>query len=97
MVDMHQLTKDPERLLSPEMKTASSPKHSFTRFELARYLDYSSELLALISKLAALHVQYLNDPVVLNAVNDIEMLVASLSNKTWQKIMVLDIALPEQS
>ena len=96
IVDMHQLTKDPERLLSPEMKTASSPKYAFTRFELARYLDYCSELLALISKLAALHVQYLHDPVVLTAGNDIETLAASLSGKIWQKIMILDLALPEQ-
>ena len=35
-------------------------------------------------------------PVVLSAVNDIETLVASLSNKIWQKIMILDIALPEE-
>jgi hypothetical protein len=57
IVDMHQLTKDPEHLLSPRMATPSSPKRSFTRFELARYLDYCSELLSLTSKLAALHVQ----------------------------------------
>ena len=63
--------------------------------ELARYLDYCAELLSLSSKLAALHVQYLNDPVVLDAVNDIETLAASLSNKIWQKIMILDIAIPE--
>lgn len=95
IVDMHQLSKDPEHLLAPAMTTQSSPRRSFTRFELARYLDYCSELLSLTSKLAALHVQYLNDPVVLDAVNDIETLAASLSNKIWQKIMILDIALPE--
>jgi hypothetical protein len=95
IVDMHQLSKDPEHLLAPEMSTQSSPRRTFTRFELARYLDYCSELLSLTSKLAALHVQYLNDPVVLDAVNDIETLAASLSNKIWQKIMILDIAVPE--
>jgi hypothetical protein len=92
IVDMHQLTKDPDHLLSPGMATASSPQRRFNRFELARYLDYCSELLALASKLAALHVQYVNDPVVLDAVNDIESLAAALSNKIWQKIMILDIA-----
>jgi hypothetical protein len=96
IVDMHQLTKDPEHLLSPRMATTSSPKRSFTRFELARYLDYCSELLSLTSKLVALHVQFLNDPVVLSAVNDIETLGASLSNKIWQKIMILDVAVPEE-
>ena len=90
IVDMHQLTKDPEHLLSPQRRTASSPSHEFGRFELARYLDYCSELLSLSSKLAALHVQHVNDPVVLNAVNDVETLASDLSNKIWQKIMILD-------
>lgn len=94
IVDMHQLTKDPKALLSPERATASSPERAYTRFELARYLDYCSELLSMTGKLAALHVQYLNDPVVLSAVNDVEALGASLSNKIWQKIMILDIAAP---
>ncbi len=92
IVDMHQLTKDPERLFTPDSATPSSPRRNFTRFELARYLDYCSELLSLSSKIAALHVQYVNDPVVLNAVNDIETLAASLSNGIWQKIMILDAA-----
>jgi len=41
-----------------------------------------------------LHAQYVNDPVVLDAVNDIEVLAANLSNKIWQKIMILD-TMPE--
>lgn len=90
VVDMHQLTKDPEHLLSPQMDTASSPARAMTRFELARYFDYCSELLSLTSKLAALHAQYLNDPVVLGAVNDVESLAGQLSGKIWQKIMLLD-------
>jgi hypothetical protein len=90
IVDMHQLTKDPEHVLSRGMGTASSPVRQLTRFELSRYLDYCSELLSLSSKLAALHVQYMNDPVVLGAVNDIESLAASLASKIWQKIMILD-------
>ncbi len=89
IVDMHQLTKDPQHVLGGA-DTASSPTRTLTRFELARYLDYCSELLSISSKLAALHVQYLNDAVVLGAVNDIETLAASLSNKIWQKIMILD-------
>lgn len=92
IVDMHQLTKDPELVTAPRQYTESSPQRSLTRFELSRYLDYCSEMLSLASKLAALHVQYVNDPVVLDAVNDIEQLAASLSNKIWQKIMILDTA-----
>ena len=73
IVDMHQLTKDPEHLLGSTERTASSPERQFTRFELSRYLDYCSELLSLSSKLAALHAQCVNDPVVLDAVNDINI------------------------
>lgn len=90
VVDMHQLTKDPESVLRPASTTASSPVRKLSRTELARYLDYCSELLALTSKLAALHAQHLQDPVVLNAVNDIESLTADLSRKIWQKITILD-------
>jgi hypothetical protein len=92
VVDMHQLSKDPEHLFEPSMNTASSPPRSLTRFQLSRYLDYCSEMLSLTSKLAGVYAQYLNDTVVLDAVNDIETLAASLSNKIWQKIMIMDLA-----
>ena len=42
------------------------------------------------NKQAALPAQYVNDPVVLEAVNDIEVLASNLSNKIWQKIRILD-------
>jgi len=90
VVDMHQLTKDPEYALHPVEGTASSPVRTLTRTQLVRYLDYCSELLALTSKLAALHAQRLQDPVVLDAVNDIESLTSDLSRKIWQKITILD-------
>jgi len=94
VVDMHQLTKDPAFLLLPPSPTDSSPQRIMTSYLLTRYLDYCSELLSITSKLAALHAQYLNDPIVLNAVNDIETLAHGLSGKIWQKIMILDIAIP---
>lgn len=94
VVDMHQLTKDPEHVLRPVPSTASSPKRVLTHAELGRYLDYCAEMLALTSKLAALHAQHLQDPVVLNAVNDIESLSADLSEKVWQKISILDALQP---
>jgi hypothetical protein len=90
IVDMHQLTKDPEFVLTPGMATGASPERHLTRFELSRYLDYCSELFSLTSKVAALYAQHVNDAVVLAAVNDIESLAASLSHKIWQKIMILD-------
>ena len=92
IVDMHQLTKDPEHALHRVESTESSPTRTLSRAQLPRYLDYCSELLALTSKLAALHAQHLNDAVVLNAVNDIEALTADLSRKIWQKITILAMA-----
>jgi hypothetical protein len=93
VVDMHQLTKDPERVLTPGRDTASSPRRApMTRFELARYLDYCSELLSLTSKLAALYVQRFQDEHVLAAVSDVQTLTNGLSGKIWQKIVILDTA-----
>lgn len=97
VVDMHQLTKDPAYLLTPINETEHSPKRTMTPYELTRYLDYCSEMLSLTSKLAALHAQYLNDPVVLEAVNDVEQLAHGLAGKIWQKIMILDIAIPKEA
>ena len=61
-----------------------------THYQLSRYLNYCSELLSLISKLAALHAQKENDTVVLEAVNDIELLATGLSSKIWQKLSMLE-------
>ena len=90
IVDMHQLTKDPERVLHPGTDTASSPKRSMTPFELGRYCDYCSEILALLAKLAAFYAQAITDPVILQAVDEIEGLTSGLSRKVWQKIMIID-------
>jgi hypothetical protein len=90
IVDMHQLTKDPERVLSGRPDTASSPTRTISSAELGRYLDYCSELLSLASKVSALFAQHFADPVVLAAVNEIEALANGFSNKIWQKITLLD-------
>ena len=90
VIDMHQLTKDPEQLLSTGMTTSSSPERGLSRFELARYLDYCSEMLSIVSKIAALYLQYLDDALVLGAANDIQNLTSGLSSKIWQKIMIVD-------
>ena len=55
-----------------------------------KYLDYCSEMLSLIGKLAALYVQKFDDPVALAAVNEVEDLTTSLSRKIWQKIMIIN-------
>lgn len=91
VIDMHQLTKDPSTIVTHgSNSTRSSPKRVLTPFQLSRYLDYCSELLSLIGKLAALYAQSLPDPVVVAAVNDIETLTNGLSRKIWQKIVILN-------
>ena len=47
IIDMHQLTKDPESYFAPQQTT--TVKRAMTSFELNRYLDYCSEGLALIT------------------------------------------------
>lgn len=92
VVDMHQLTKDPAYLVGPFTQTQASPERTLTRQQLTRYLDYCSEMLALNSKIAALFAQNMEDPVVLNAVNDLESLTQGMAAKIWQKIMILDLS-----
>lgn len=87
VVDMHQLTKDPT--IKPGAGTAASKDHGLSEFELVRYLDYCSEMLALTGKLAALYMQNVRDPVIIQAVNEIEDLTGNMSRKIWQKIMIL--------
>ena len=92
IIDMHQLTKDPDRLILPGPDTKSSPQRSMTAFELTRYLDYCIEMLSLAGKIAALYIQHFEDPESVAAVNDLEDLTSGLSRKIWQKIMVLPSA-----
>ncbi len=90
IVDMHQLTKDPEPIGSTALPTASSPERLLTPFELNRYLDYASEMLAIMGKLAALYVQDFDDPVALNAASAVQDLTINLSRSIWQKIVILE-------
>ncbi len=91
IVDMHQLTKDPDRVVEDAFpRTGSSPQVTMTRAELGRYLDYCGDMLALNSKLAALYAQNLHDPVVLAAVDEVEALTTGLSAKIWQKLVILN-------
>ena len=89
VIDMLQLTKEPERILKRGKRTESSPEEAMTPFELSRYLDYCSEMLSLTGKLAALYGQDFNDSVALAAVNELEALTTGLSRKIWQKLVIL--------
>jgi hypothetical protein len=89
IVDMHQVTKDPENYFGRGRGRSSTVKREMTPFELGRYLDYCGDSLALISKIAALYVQDFQDTVLLDAVDDVEELTSGLSRKIWQKLTIL--------
>lgn len=90
IVDMHQLTKDPDQFRPEWSDSRASPSRTLTSAQLARYLDYCSEALSLTGKVAALYAQQLDDPVVLAAVSELETLTAGLSGKIWQKLVILE-------
>jgi hypothetical protein len=90
VIDMHQLTKDPATLSAGFTPTEHSPVRELDAADLARYLDYCSEMLSISGKLAALFAQSVNDEVVVDAVNDVESLGSNLSRKIWQKIMMIE-------
>jgi hypothetical protein len=91
IIDMHQLHKDPERILQRGEITPSTPKIDMTAFELSRYLDYCSEMLSLTAIIAVLYAQRFDDPALVDAVSDIEQLTNGISRKIWQKLMILDL------
>jgi hypothetical protein len=92
VIDMHQLTKDPSVTVTVA-GTASSPQRVLSPYEVTRYLDYCSEMVSLTSKVAVLFAQGFPDPIVTEVVSDIERVAAGLSQKIWQKIMILQNAI----
>jgi hypothetical protein len=92
VIDMHQLTKDPEQLRPSFTPTRASKPLGMTRSEVERYLDYCSEMLSLVAKTAALCAEVSQDAVILDTVNSIEQLTVGLSRKIWQKISNLPAA-----
>jgi len=86
IIDMHQLTKDPEQLKRSFVPSTASKPLELNRDEMERYLDYCSELLALVGKTAALCAEESRDDVVLDTVSTIETLCVGISRKIWQKI-----------
>lgn len=89
IIDMHQLTKDPDIVSLANEPTPYSPRHNLNSYELGRYLDYCSEMLALVSKIGFIYVNNFDDPVANNAVKELEDLTNGLSRKIWQKIMII--------
>ncbi|WP_307828081.1 hypothetical protein [Nocardioides sp. SYSU D00038] len=89
IIDMHQLTKDPEQLKPTFVPTEASVPLDLDRDQMERYLDYCSELLSLVGKTAALCAEESRDNVILDTVARIETLTAGMSRKIWQKISTL--------
>lgn len=89
VIDMHQLTKDPSVEVGAYTVTSVSPERVLSDFELSRYLDYCTEMLSLIAKLAALYAGESEDSEILAAANDVENLTTNLGRKIWQKIMII--------
>ena len=90
LVDVHQLTKNPDALEATYETTESSPVRRLTAFEMSRYLDYCTEMLSLIGKIAALYCEGFEDDQSLEAVTDLEQMTIGLQRKIWQKIAILE-------
>src|SRR5262249_27797302 len=63
-VDLHQLAKDPPPISSTDSAVFNS--RGMTAFEVLRYLDYCSEILSYVGKIAALYAQATDDDVVIS-------------------------------
>lgn len=89
VIDMHQLSKDPEQVSDSYEPTAESVRHGLDADQLHHYLNYCSEMLSLTAKTAALCGEHTADGVVLDTISTIETVTGELSNKIWQKISLL--------
>ena len=92
ILDLYQLDKDPDRLFrAPSASTESSPKLGDVNnaFLMGRYLDYVSELLAVVSTLAAYYADETDDDAVLGVVREIGSIAASHRVHIGQKAAVL--------
>ena len=91
VVDMHQVAKDPEGLMRGQPPGPDVPRQTTkTPEDLNRYLSYCNELLSIISKVAALYVQDFPDAPTVAAADQVEGLCSGLSQRIWEKLMVLD-------
>lgn len=86
VIDMHQLTKVPERL---HHGSRAEGGLGLTRVELTNYLDYCTEMLSLVGKTAAIFAEDTTDGDVLDAVEGLETLTSDMARKVWQKIAII--------
>lgn len=90
VIDMHQLTKDPDRLNPDFVATHASLSVGLGADEMGHYLDYCTEMLSLVAKAAALLAEDTTDPAVLATVAQIEDLTNGMIRKIWQKIALIN-------
>ncbi|MEV0891861.1 hypothetical protein [Promicromonospora sp. NPDC050262] len=88
IIDMHQLTKEPERLRDA-FASGEGADVDLTPEQVEYYLEYCTELLSIVGKAAALCAEESQDDIVLSTVSTIESLTLGMSRKVWQKIFVL--------
>ena len=82
---------------APDATTSGTTSQApATAARLVAYLEFCSDMLALVGKVAALYVQGFPDERAVAAVDDIEDLTSGLSRKIWQKIMVLGQTAPRR-
>jgi hypothetical protein len=92
VVDMHQLSKDPVMdvsTLDDGTRLSDRPKAIKEAQDLWFYLSFSTDLLAVIGKLAACFAQSQTDRIVLDTINEIETVSTALSRKIWQKMSLV--------
>ena len=66
-------------------QTSHSPSEAMTPLQLSRYLDYCTEMLSLIGKIAALYVQRFDDSSAVAAVSEVEQLTTGLRERFGKK------------
>jgi len=88
VIDMHQISKDPNWLAEGEIDEIGSGSAK-TLTGLLYYLDDSSDLIGLTGKVAALYLREMDDVAVVGTVKEIEDLATGISRKIWQKITLL--------
>ncbi|MDP9168522.1 MAG: hypothetical protein M3O32_21035 [Actinomycetota bacterium] len=89
VIDMHELSKDPEQVSPSYVPTSHSVQHGIDADQLHHYLSYCSEMLTLTAKTAALCAEHSADAVVLENISYVETLTTELCSKSWQKISLL--------
>ncbi len=87
VIDLHQMTKDPEIALARRLEGEEVEKLSGEELQL--YLSFCADLLSIVGKAAALYGQVLDDSVVLATVDEVESLSARGAAKIWQKLAIV--------